>query len=135
MKNRVYSNILPFTLAAMGNRNIIWYLNNYRKSFKLKSIFFDLRITQDVGTQNQIYVLFIGSLEVPIQQTENYENYNVSTGGDYNGVGFAMTKPGQILFDSFFIRERLKFQFLCANSDLLVAYDYLLSVTCEIEDI
>lgn len=145
MTNVVYTNsFTTFNVAANG-RDLVFYANFYHKQLKLKSVRLDLQIIVGLAglfgilpieTQTtQQYVLFVGERPGDLALCRAFEDYTGAGigAGKQEGSCFALTRPGKIDFDSFFINQRLRFQFICNNNDLLIDYRYYVSVTAELE--
>jgi hypothetical protein len=143
--NRTYTLNLEQVVPPNLNGNVTFYIDNYNRSFKLKSISFDLSIINNANNfllpleQNttQAFSLGIFALPVPTQFAQIFEDIVETIAGSvaYNGSNFKIYRPGQRIFNSFFINQRLNFIFAYANLDPLLTYLYNATIIVETEDI
>lgn len=142
-KLRVYTviNTELVNAGAAGGNN--FQLNNYNRTCLLRSILFDIQITNLANHQllpleqntTQDFVLHIDAFPIGIPFAQLFEDPLVPALFVNNGIAFDLYRPKQIVFDSFYLRNSLNFDFVCHNWDVLLNYNYLMSLTVEIEDI
>lgn len=148
MRNkRVYSTVIGATVAAMGGLSAnVFYISNHNRRFLLRSLYLDVRLfetlapfvilpyeqntTQEFGlTINADPVIGADLLTLPFQ------DFTIPGNIITNGTTFVMWKPGQVIFDSFFVQHRLQLTYNHVNRDLLLSMRFFASITVEIEDI
>jgi hypothetical protein len=140
MKNRVYTAAFQNLVLPGAAMNVTFQINNFNRTAKLKSLFFDLRIRENVtnlplqleNNNTQLFQLVINAFASPFAQI-----FEAVAGAVIfaNGVQFIMRRPNQLKFDSFYIPDTLGFAFNYQNFDLLLSFVYEVTVVCEIEDI
>ena len=143
MDNRVYSAVLrqPSILPAAQNS---WRLgiNNVNRSFKLKSISFDITI-YDPATWLPLPLLqnFTQFFELDIHTTDSLPFASIfdipisPVGAIFQtGTHILIDKPIQLFYDSFFISNELVLDFIYNNNDNLATFAYKTCITVETED-
>jgi hypothetical protein len=142
MRNRVYSVVVnPVVAAAGGVTAQNFFLTSTNREFRLKSIYWDLQIFENVlgiplNLNNQVtqrYVLHLGLLNVP------QISYSLTPGAPapailYNGTNIMLHKPGQVIFNSFVINNDLEIRYEGVNLDLLLVYAHEVSLIIETEE-
>ena len=111
------------------------------KSFKLKSIFFDVRFREFVTgdllnwylNTTQDVQLEIGVFGAIPLFAKIFENFAPVPAFVNHGNAIVMHRPGQIFFDNWFISESMHFNYHSINYDLLLDYYHHLSIVAEIE--
>lgn len=128
--NDVYTCRLGFTLAPALAIQETFYLNQANKTLRIKSISIDYEIHENDTSQNlpldQNTVialnLQVGDTVVPRMISKHFENFTLPVWLIGNGTHFRMWKPGQLTFDSWFIRNTLRFDFNITNYGVLLTY-------------
>lgn len=143
-KNRVYSILFTSTLLAGAAGGCGFRINNFNRTSKLKSVYFDMRV-ENVTTAQQIpesmnevvrYRLDVvtnPATGVFTQVFENYFEVNAHTIG--NGDAITMTRPKDLRLDSFYVRNELRFSLVISNQDLINKIAYLGTIVVELEDV
>ena len=144
--NRVYTTVLSENVGPMGiGLGCTFQINNEGRTALLKSILFDLRI-QVQGPppyyypieQNTSQFFALQVLPMPLNITRFSDTFGTINNPAVmlaNGATLVMYRPGQLLFNSFFIRNSLRFEWGYNNNDALITFTYFASIIVEIEDI
>lgn len=139
MNNKVFScqfnGIVP---AAGGAYNQLFDMPLPNNTIKLKSIWFDVQINEQVSgirlpianqtTQN--FGLQVGTGVIPGTIGDPFANFTAITVNS-NGNSILLYRPQQLLFDSFFIRNFLQLNYFAVNNDILIAYLHHVAVVIE----
>lgn len=141
---RVYSTVIGATVAAGTASTNEFFVNNFNRSFLLKSVFLDVRLFETLApfailpfemNFTQEFGLTINSIPAADLFCSPFQDYTIPANIITNGNSIVMWKPGQIKFDSFFIKNQLQLIYAHANRDMLVSYRFFASIILEIEDI
>lgn len=145
-KNRVYtSNIIQVVPAGGFGNDVNFNINHFNREFKLKSIFFDIHLRYpNIGIQTlipleqnttQYFCLTIRANIVGARFANNFEDLveTIPNSVQNNGTAIQLYKPGQVLFDSFFVANQLNVLLAYTNNDVLNDILYCANITIEIE--
>jgi len=140
MSFQVYSFHDQKTVAPGANTSLICFIQQLARSLSIRSIFWDIEIRDDAAPYNKLSLedpLSFVSLQIGSGTPGNQISQSMTgfIGGLplKNGTTFYMTKPGQIVFNSFFVAEKLQLRYLFVNYDTIKTYDYSISVVVEAE--
>lgn len=142
-QNNVYSFNGFFALAPGGADTVTMDINIPRNEFRVKSVFWDYSITDEVGN-NEIPIYNTGLTWVTLTLgttiaaipliAKTFVNIVVPAGGgSLNGVNVVMNKPGQYFYDHWLIIETLPITISAENFSLLDTLTYYLNLAIEIE--
>jgi len=145
-QNRVYTielyaaSVVP---GAVGDCSID--IKNENRTALLKSVTFDIRIRLAAApwtllplAMNTTQAFDLHIVALPLGNLHSQIFAPTGTGDAYiatTGARFTMFTPGQIKFESFFIRSTLRFNLAYQNWDALLNYQYGASIIAEIQDI
>jgi len=139
-RNRVYSYIDGHNVLATTNVTQTFNLLNFSTPIKVKSIMWDLRITDPLGiilaleTQTtQDFMLFLEHINMVTPITNPFQNFILPLAVAQNGTRVQMTRPQQIFFDSFYIPGNTAISINMTNHDALINYTYNNCVIIETE--
>jgi len=129
-----------FTLQVpVGGLACAFYLNNAGREFKLKSVTFDVKLTDTAGNYlpwerntTQDVELKIGVDGAIPLFAKCFEDHAPAPLFLRNGNLVTLYRPKQIFFENWFIANSIKFNYACVNNDL-AAYYHKVSVQAEIE--
>jgi hypothetical protein len=140
--NKIYTFRHTDVVLPRATSNFSFYINDYHQFFKLKSIFWDLKMTGSVAIGNlpvernttQYYLLQVRPDPLGTIISEVVGDITSPAGTNQNGVLFGMYRPGQVIFDSWEISQRLNILFGYANWDAVNSYqlDVVIAIETEI---
>lgn len=140
--NKVFTLNYAFSAAPAAVCSFAYYINNYNRTYIIKSFTLDLFI----------YYTDVGGNQVIVQPTADYLFYRLQIGGDagrriadafenidviaggtiQTGNVMYMYRPGQLVFENFFTVNRLYFLFYFKNNDiaktLSVSYNFIAEI-------
>jgi len=140
MSYKVHTTEYDVTLNGIATSAEVLQITDNQRHFKINSIFWDYSITDVLLNKNvplesniDLFHWFrIGHASVsPVGYT-----FNVISGTYLinSGFYFRMFKPGQLIFDSFFMTNLLQFRLLASNSNAAKNYTITGSIIVEISD-
>lgn len=141
--NRVYTSEFTSVCAPDGDAPLIFYINNSNRECYLKSIFFDIRIAKDGAPFNplpleqnntQLFYFSISAMPYPSLFASAVSDISIPNNVIRNGNEIALFRPGQYHWNSFFVKDILRFTFSYHNGDAAITYKYYGMLVAEIED-
>lgn len=144
--NKVYTvNYSKGIAASVGGvvvvSNPVFWLDNYNHTVKIKSIFFDMDFKdvnnvriQESDLKNIYYSLVFNNVPAKMLANPFVRVDNPQAGTLRNGFGFTIYKPGQHLFDSFYIRESAGILLLFSSYEL-TTYTMSMQLIIEVEEL
>lgn len=139
-RNKVYTGVLNTTFGAAGQVVSNFEIRNTRRDMKIKTIGVDLRVYNNtlnqaipfermIGQWFSVYVGFTGN------QTLFAKTFNQTGGTALTNTGreFQLSRPGQYLFDSFFVSEVLPIV-ITLNNRIMNVVEMRCSLMIEIEE-
>jgi hypothetical protein len=141
---KVYTITLGKNAAPLGAYTANWYLNLYRREFKIRSVLFQILMETGNGTiipvennTSQTYSLLLAQEPSGVLMS-SYPHENITDASGLfktTGTGIMLIKAGQYHFDSFYLRERLYYKFDYLNRDVLNNITFTASIVTEIEEL
>ena len=142
--NRVYTLILETVVLPAAVGQTTFQINNENRTCLLKSVTWSLllvnnaapfqRIPPEINT-TQIYSFALITPVVGIPFAQIFETFAGPGVIMANGDQINFWTPGQVIFDSFYIRNNLNFIWTHENRELLITTISEITVIVEIEDI
>lgn len=119
----VYTCRIGATINQLQTAVHTFYLNNSNRSMAIRSISLDYvfsnansyAVCPIENQTTQVINLQVGDTIAPQMISKAFENFSVAPIG--NGTHFRMWKRGQLLFNSWFIRNQLRFNLTMTNLD------------------
>ena len=139
-KNKVYTASFDQVVAPGANFNTAFELQSWNRTRKLKSISLDIQVRNNAtlmilpiesNTTQDFYLQFYA---IPLSlYAEPFTDFTFPP--LYNGNTIYITRPGQVFYDSFYLRHRAGFIFDYENRDAAITYRIRVTVTAETENI
>ena len=139
IRPNVYTTRLQNIVLAGANGQLTFDINIPNQTAKILSIYYENYVHNNVSGQVYYFPNFPGQEcylmvnQLATLMTKLYENPSVPASMITNGTNFLITKPGQYFFDSFFIRNTIRFLYMHNNLDIINSFGYHASVVVELE--
>lgn len=141
--NRVYTAEFFNQCAPAANADTRFKINNSNRECYLKSIYFDIAIAKTAApftplpleqNNTQIFRLVISAFPALSLFASTVSDIIPLVNVVRNGTEIVLYRPGQYLWNSFYIKDILQFNFQFYNGDAAITYEYSASLVVEIED-
>jgi hypothetical protein len=140
--NDVYSVHIRTAVAPGASYGNVFWLNNFNKQFKIKSISWDYKVRNSIGgkVDEDLYSmsLVVGDgLGAAPKISKSFEAFTTPpitpAVTDFNGTRFYIQKPKQLFFNSWFIENGIPFKVEIDSDELLNTYNFYWSLVVETE--
>lgn len=137
---RIHTIVLGDSVAPAGSSNCIFDLSIPNRTAKVRSIYFDIRMANHNSPYDFLnrYTQTSQNMSLDLYApTSNFaEAFSPQTNPGIvisTGIEFLITAGSQMFFDSFFVRNSLRFSWSYSNNDASKTVDYRMSLVTEIE--
>lgn len=133
---RVYTGSFTFALNAGFGNFSIFQINSANREIQLKSILWDWKMRND-STNELLAYENNGKQKISLQIGEANKQIALpfeeisGTAVLFNGEYLTITKPGQYFFNSFFIKNSIRFNLGAQNDDLVNNFLHNGTITVE----
>jgi branched-subunit amino acid aminotransferase/4-amino-4-deoxychorismate lyase len=140
VKNKIYTHCIRGTVLPGITQLFLMTLNDQNREFMIRSVSFDIHIMNNaapgaplnLNTQTtQMFLLFIGALAGDIKIAKLIDSPPVAGYAQYPGQVIFITRPGQLLFNSFYVWNEIPIRFEYYNTDLIETYYFTMTLTIE----